>query len=240
MVRLVGSRRGHLQRRNRRGIDIHRSPATEGALALDVPPDTDDFDAEVLASLVAALEVKDRETQGHNRRVAELSVQIGRQLGMTASQLGVLARSGLLHDVGKLGIPVAILHKRGALTESEWKLMKTHPEIGLSIIGRVGRFKRELLAVLYHHERMDGSGYPQGLAGEAIPIEARIVAVADTYDVLTSDRHYRKACDPRDGRRVVRQEAGSHLDPTVVEALLRTLDIRASSPRELGPAFAPT
>src|SRR5712692_9761271 len=88
-------------------------------------------------------------------------------------------------------------------------------------------------------KRMDGSGYPQGLAGEAIPIEARIVAVADTYDVLTSDRHYRKACDPRDGRRVVRQEAGSHLDPTVVEALLRTLDIRASSPRELGPAFAP-
>jgi putative two-component system response regulator len=102
--------------------------------------------------------------------------------------------------------------------------MKTHPEIGVSILGRAGHFKRELLAVLYHHERMDGSGYPHGLSGGAIPIEARIVAVADTYDVLTSDRPYRKARSAADARSVVQQEAGAHLDPKVVAALLTSLD----------------
>jgi putative two-component system response regulator len=143
---------------------------------------------------------------------------------MTASEQRALARAGLLHDVGKLGIPDAILHKHGALKASEWKVMKTHPEIGVSILGRAGHFKRELLAVLYHHERLDGSGYPHGLVGDAIPIEARIVAVADTYDVLASDRPYRKARSQADARCVVEQEAGTHLDPRVVAAFLKTLD----------------
>jgi HD-GYP domain-containing protein (c-di-GMP phosphodiesterase class II) len=101
--------------------------------------------------------------------------------------------------------------------------MKTHPEIGLTILGRIGHLKRELLAVLYHHERIDGSGYPHGLVADAIPLEARIVAVADTYDVLTSDRPYRKACSVNDALCVVRAEAGSHLDRKVVNALLTTL-----------------
>jgi hypothetical protein len=196
----------------------------EAALELEVSVDYEQFDVEVVAALVAAVEVKDRETQGHNRRVAELSVRIGHKLCMTASEQRALARAGLLHDVGKLGIPDAILHKHGALDESEWKVMKTHPEIGVGIMGRAGHFKRELLAVLYHHERMDGSGYPHGLIGEAIPIEARIIAVADTYDVLTSDRPYRKARSRADARRVVETEAGSHLDPKVVDALLKILD----------------
>lgn len=165
----------------------------EAALELGISVDTEQLDVEAVAALVAAVEVKDRETQGHNRRVAERCVRLGRELGMTASEQRALARSGLLHDVGKLGIPDAILHKQGALNESEWVVMKTHPEIGLKILQRCGHFKRELLAVLYHHERIDGSGYPHGLAGDAIPIEARIVAVADTYDVLTSNRAYRKA-----------------------------------------------
>src|SRR4029077_14435588 len=164
------------------------------ALELEVSIDVEEIDFEVIAALVAAVEVKDRETQGHNRRVAQLCVQIGKQLGMSASELRVLARSGLLHDVGKLGIPDAILEKRGPLSESDWVQMKMHPEIGVSILKRGGHFKRELLGVLYHHERMDGSGYPHGLVTEGIPVEARIVAVADTYDVLTSDRPYRRAC----------------------------------------------
>jgi len=178
----------------------------------------------VIAALVAAVEVKDRETQGHNRRVAHLCVQIGRQLGMTATELRVLARTGLLHDVGKLGIPDAILEKQGPLDESESAIMKTHPEIGVAILKRGGHFKRELLGVLYHHERMDGSGYPHGLISDAIPIEARIVAVADTYDVLTTDRPYRHACGGREARRVIQAEAGTHLDPHVVVALMRALD----------------
>jgi cyclic di-GMP phosphodiesterase len=141
---------------------------------------------------------------------------------MNAAELRTLARSGLLHDVGKLGIPDAILHKQAALSAAEWVVMKTHPEIGLRILQRCGHFKRELLAVLYHHERIDGSGYPHGLAGEAIPIEARIVAVADTYDVLTSDRPYRAARSEQEAREIIQAEAGSHLDPRLVAAFLKS------------------
>jgi HD-GYP domain-containing protein (c-di-GMP phosphodiesterase class II) len=195
----------------------------EAALQLQVSVAAEEINVEAVAALVAAVEVKDRETEGHNRRVAEISVQIGRALGMTAPELRALARSGLLHDVGKLGIPDAILHKHGPLTETEWTVMKTHPEIGLRILQRCGHFRRELLAVLYHHERIDGSGYPHGLAGEAIPIEARIVAVADMYDVLTSDRPYRSARNREEARAIVEAEAGRHLDERLVTALLKTI-----------------
>jgi HD-GYP domain-containing protein (c-di-GMP phosphodiesterase class II) len=167
--------------------------------------------------------VKDRESLGHNRRVAQLCVQIGRQLAMTTAELRVLARAGLLHDIGKLAIPDHILDKHAPLDESEWTLMKSHPEIGLSIVGD-SRSRRELLAVLYHHERLDGSGYPYGLGADAIPIEARIVAVADTYDALTSNRPYRKARTPLEARRVVMEEAGRRLDSRVVSAMFAALD----------------
>ena len=207
----------------------------EAALQLEVSVDVEALDVDAVAALVAAVEVKDRETQGHNRRVAELCVQMGRELGMSASELRTLARSGLLHDVGKLGVPDAILHKSGPLSASEWKVVRTHPEIGVGILRRTGCFKRELLAVLYHHERMDGSGYPHGLAGDTIPIEARIVGVADTFDVLTSDRPYRKARSQADARAVVEHEAGSHLDGRLVNALLKSLD-RESLRREAQPA----
>jgi HD-GYP domain-containing protein (c-di-GMP phosphodiesterase class II) len=159
----------------------------------------------------------------HDRRVARLSMEIGRELGMRTPSLEVLGRSGLLHDIGKLAIPPSILQKNGALTDSEWRVMKTHPELGLAILGETGRFTREMLAVLYHHERMDGSGYPHGLAATEIPIDARIVAVADTYDVLTSDRPYRRAFNQSEALRRIFDEAGPHLDPSVVAALVRTL-----------------
>src|SRR5467141_4963004 len=168
--------------------------------------------------------VSDREIRAHNGRVAERVARIGRQLGMTESEQRVLARSGLLHDIGKLALPGSILHKHDPLDDSEWKLMKTHPEVGLKILQWAGHFERSLLAVLYHHERMDGSGYPHGLVGDAIPIEARVVAVADMYDVLTSDRPYRRALTDREAREVLKDEAGPHLDASVVSALLRSLD----------------
>jgi HD-GYP domain-containing protein (c-di-GMP phosphodiesterase class II) len=160
---------------------------------------------------------------GHDRRVAELSRMIGCELGMSPAEQAVLSRAGLLHDVGKLGIPQAILDKQGALTETEWRVMKTHPELGLAILGGTGRITREMLAVLYHHERMDGSGYPHGLAGSQIPIEARIVAVADTFDVLTTDRPYRRAVSPPEALLRVLDDAGPRLDPMVVTALHRML-----------------
>ncbi len=178
--------------------------------------------------------VSDKEIRAHNGRVGDLCVRIGRQLGMTAPELRVLSRSGLLHDIGKLGIPGSILHKHDPLDASEWKLMRTHPEVGLRILQWAGHFERSLLAVLYHHERMDGSGYPHGLVGDAIPIEARVVAVADMYDVLTSDRPYRRHRDEQEARRVLQEEAGPHLDPRMVTALLRSLD---AQPPRLAPAF---
>jgi HD-GYP domain-containing protein (c-di-GMP phosphodiesterase class II) len=167
--------------------------------------------------------VKDRESLGHNRRVAQLCVRIGRQLAMTTAELRVLSRAGLLHDIGKLAIPDQILDKHAPLDAGEWALMRSHPELGLSILGQ-GRSRREMLAVLYHHERMDGSGYPYGLAAESIPIEARIVAAADTYDALTSDRPYRKAVTPMEARKVLVEEAGRRLDARVVSAMFAALD----------------
>ncbi len=193
-------------------------------LELEVGLGIEEIDADAVASLVAAVEVKDRETQGHNRRVAELSVKLGQALDLTVSDLRVVARAGLLHDVGKLGIPDAILHKAGPLDEAEWEVIRGHPQIGTQILTRSGKFKRELLGVLYHHERMDGSGYPHGLKGEAIPIEARIIAVADTFDVITSDRPYRGRRSQADAIAIIRAESGRHLDPDVVAALLEVVE----------------
>ena len=176
------------------------------------------------AVVALGLKVKDREARGHNLRVARLCVSIGRQMSMSASELRLLARAGLMHDIGKLGIPDAVLEKHSPLDESEWILIRAHPEMGLHLLDHAGQSSREVLAVLYHHERLDGSGYPYGLKAEAIPIEARIVAVADTYDALTSDRPYRKACSDGEARRVLVEEAGARLDARAVAALFGALD----------------
>jgi putative two-component system response regulator len=181
------------------------------------------------AVVALGLKVKNGEARAHNLRVARLCVHIGRQMSMSASELRVLARAGLMHDIGKLGIPDAVLGKHSPLDESEWILMRTHPEMGLNLLDRAGQSSREVLAVLYHHERLDGSGYPYGLKAEGIPIEARIVAVADTFDALTSDRPYRKACSRSEARRVLIEEAGSRLDPKAVTALFSALDYDVAS-----------
>ena len=181
------------------------------------------------AVLALGLRVKDREARAHNVRVARLCVHIGRQMSMSAPELRVLARAGLMHDIGKIGIPDSVLLKHDALDESEWTLMRTHPELGLSLLDRVAQSSREMLAVLYHHERLDGSGYPYGLKAEGIPIEARIVAVADTYDALTSHRPYRGARTDGEARRVLVEEARSRLDPRAVDALFTALDLAATA-----------
>ena len=189
------------------------------------------------AVMSLGLRFKDRGARSHNLRVAHLCVHIGRQMSMSAAELRVLARAGLMHDIGKLHIPEAVLGKHSPLDDAEWTLMRAHPEMGLTLLDRAGQSSREVLAVLYHHERLDGSGYPYGLKAEAIPIEARIVAVADTYDALTSDRPYRKATSNAEARRVLIAEAGTRLDSRAVAALMGVLG-RDMDPWDRAPRMA--
>lgn len=175
---------------------------------------------ETIAALAAATEAKDLYTRGHTVRVAEKAVALGKALRLPNEKLRVLARAGLLHDIGKLGIPDSILLKPGPLTNEEFLAVKEHPRLGLEILERVGSLEREIKAIRGHHERMDGKGYPDGLAGDQIPIEARVLAVADVCDSLSVDRPYRKAMPMQRVRATLQREAGSHLDSQVVDVCL--------------------
>ncbi len=171
-----------------------------------------------------AVELRDQETAGHTRRVTELALKLGRELGLGAHELEDLRRGAILHDVGKLAIPDAILLKPGPLSPDEWETMKQHPLHAYEWLRDIPFLRRALKVPLYHHERWNGSGYPHGLAGEAIPFLARIFAVADVFDALTSDRPYRPAWPVDKAIGYLREEAGRQFDPQVVEAFLRLLE----------------
>ena len=165
-----------------------------------------------LLGLANALEAKDPYTHGHSERVARLAQQLGRRLGCSSDQRRLIAQAGLLHDLGKIGVPEGILRKPGPLTEKEWAAMRRHPLTGAQILAPLEFFANGALIVRHHHEREDGSGYPDGLAGERIPIGARIVAVADVYDALTSERPYRPALTHAVALERLATEAGRTLD----------------------------
>lgn len=177
-----------------------------------------------LAALGDALDLRDTETQDHSRRVAELAVIIGSEMGLPEAELKALWRGALIHDVGKIGVPDHILYKPGPLTTDDWRLMVRHPEWGARILARVEFLADALPVVLYHHEWFDGSGYPAKLAGEAIPLIARIFAVADSFDALTSDRPYRAALTPKQARVEIQRQVGTHFDPAVVAAFESVFD----------------
>ncbi|MEW5764150.1 MAG: PAS domain S-box protein [Acidobacteriota bacterium] len=168
-----------------------------------------------------ALELRDQETQGHTRRVAEMTLDLARALGIPEADLAHVRRGALLHDIGKMGIPDGILLKPGPLTDSEWEIMKRHVTYAQELLHPI-EFLRPALDIPYgHHERWDGGGYPRGLKGEEIPLAARIFAVVDAWDALTSDRPYRKAWKPERVRAYLREESGVRFDPRVVEAFLK-------------------
>jgi HD-GYP domain-containing protein (c-di-GMP phosphodiesterase class II) len=181
---------------------------------------------EALRSLVRAVEVKDTYTHGHSQRTARLAVELGLSMGLAPDQLRVIARGAYLHDVGKIGIPDSILNKPDALTPEEWAVIKTHPQLGYELASAAPSLGEALPVILHHHERVDGLGYPGGLEGNAIPLEARVVAVADVWDALTSDRAYRKGWSPEMALAHIRDGAGTHFDPQVVEALVRVIGCR--------------
>ncbi len=176
---------------------------------------------DTLKALVTALEVRDVETEGHSERVVSYALRIARQMKITDTKfLWILERGALLHDIGKIGIPDAILRKKTKLTEEERKKIQSHVIIGYKILNSVEFLRDASKLVLYHHERWDGKGYPEGLKGEEIPLEARIFAVADAFDVMTSNRPYKKAVSIEEARDEIRREAGRQFDPEVVKAFL--------------------
>lgn len=164
-----------------------------------------------------ALEIRDRETQGHTKRVTDLTLQIARRMKFDDETLKHIHRGVLLHDIGKLGIPDEILRKPGPLTEKETQIMRLHPQIAHELLKPIDYLKPALNIPRYHHEKWDGSGYPHGMKGEEIPLEARIFAVVDVFDALTHNRVYRKAMKIEEAIEYIRSESGKHFDPAVVE-----------------------
>ncbi len=174
---------------------------------------------DTLRSLASAIDAKDPSTHGHSQRVADLSLAIGRELGLDARRLEALAYGGLLHDIGKIGVPGAILHKAEALSESELAQMRAHPVIGADILRGVEFLGDAAPAVRSHHERWDGTGYPDRLAGEAIPLVARIVNAADTFDACTWPRPYQATMSAQEALEVVARLRCKQVDPAVCDAL---------------------
>ena len=171
-----------------------------------------------LLGLANALEAKDADTRGHSERVAELSRRIAVVVGLDGDDVAAVGEAGLLHDIGKIGVPEPTLRKPGPLSPDEWQAMRRHPMVGAQIVAPFDVFARSAPFIRHHHERWDGSGYPDGLAGHAIPLGARIVAVADVFDALTSTRPYRAALGPAAALAHLIGEAGRTLDEHVVAA----------------------
>jgi len=172
-------------------------------------------------ALAAAIDAKDPYTRGHSQRVAQISLEIAKEMGQSPSEQQKVNIAALLHDVGKIGIEDHILKKPSQLTDEEYGVIKQHPRWGAMIMGHITQLKEVVPAIQHHHERLDGSGYPEGLAGDQIPLLARIIAVADTFDAMTTDRLYQKGMEPQFVVSKLHEWKGSRYDPTVVDAMTR-------------------
>jgi len=168
-----------------------------------------------------ALDLRDKETEGHTQRVTEMTMKLACAMGLTDDQLTPLYRGALLHDIGKMGIPDSILLKPGPLTEEEWTIMRRHPGYAYQMLAPITYLRPALDIPHSHHEKWDGTGYPHGLKGEEIPLAARIFAVADVWDAMRSDRPYRQGWPEAQVREHIRSLAGTHFDPQVVDVFLK-------------------
>jgi HD-GYP domain-containing protein (c-di-GMP phosphodiesterase class II) len=177
-----------------------------------------------LLALSEAIEARDPYTRGHSVRVSSLALEVGRRLELDQARLEVLRLGGMLHDVGKLVIRDAVLQKPGPLTPDERAEIEVHPAVGARLVGLIRPLRAALPAVLYHHERWDGHGYPSGCGGASIPLESRILSVVDSYDAMTSDRPYRRALTAELAAQEVVRCAGSQFDPEVALAFLEVLE----------------
>jgi HD-GYP domain-containing protein (c-di-GMP phosphodiesterase class II) len=216
-----------------------RSRALVGDLrAADLVASEEAFLGARVRALMLRLAEKDASTEEHTRRVARLAVELGEELGLSPARLRDLATGGLLHDIGKLSLPTAILQKPAALDDDEYDLVKLHPERGRDLLAELGGFDESVTRlVLDHHERLDGSGYPRGIGGDELDLATRILAVCDVYDALVSDRVYRRAWSRDEALALLRREARSGFDPRCVAALERVVGGVEPEPG-LRPVFA--
>lgn len=190
---------------------------------------------EALDALVGAAEAKDRHMRGHSSRVAEIALRVGLRLDLGPDELRGLAQGAFLHDIGKVGVPDEVLHKRGRLTREDWSWIEQHPIIGGEMAGRAPSLSDSLAVIRHHHERWDGSGYPDRLSGEGIPISARIASIADVWDALTSDRSYRPAWPVDRALAHIGSAAGRLFDPEAVEAFFDLLSDQGLWPERTRP-----
>ena len=229
------------------GVDLSRTGASRtlaGDLsAADLVRAEEAFLGARVRALLIDLERKDASTEQHTRRVALRAVQVGEVLGLSPSRMRALAVGGLLHDIGKLGVPGAILGKPGALSDAEFAEIKRHPQAGHALLGDLGGFPEAVRRlVLDHHERLDGKGYPRGIGAAELDLETRVLTVCDVYDALVSDRVYRAAWPRPAALELLRDETNTAFDPRCVAALERVLEREAPDPPfvlELVPAPAP-
>ncbi len=199
-------------------------------MAFKVLTELHDGTRQLLENMADAVDLRDPYTGGHSRRVTEYSAAILRELGLTGPEVDLIVAAARVHDIGKIGIPDAVLNKPGRLTDEERAVMETHPVHGEVLLRRHRDFARGLEIVRHHHESWDGTGYPDGLAGATIPFGARVVAVADGFDAMTSDRPYRKGMPVEKAATILRQGRGTQWDAAIVDAFLRTLPAPAEEP----------
>ncbi len=181
---------------------------------------------EIIAGWARALDLRDQQAEGHTKRVAEWVVRLGRMLGMPDDALVHVYRGSLLHDIGTMLVPDSVLLKPGPLTDEEWQIMRRHPVYAYALLSPVSHLRPALEIPYCHHEKWDGTGYPRQLKGDQIPLPARIFSVVDVWDVLCSDRPYRKSWTHEEAREYVCEHIGKDFDPQVVEMFL-TMDLKA-------------
>jgi HD-GYP domain-containing protein (c-di-GMP phosphodiesterase class II) len=191
------------------------------------------FSAGMIEALAQSIEIRDSYTSGHCQRVSDMSVHIGERMGLEQQDLMFLKWSATLHDIGKIGIPEYILNKEDKMTPDEYEVMKQHPVLGEKILNGIAHADRILGGVMHHHERLDGKGYPYGLSGDDIGLQARIIAVSDVWDALTSKRSYRDAMTHHEALNIMESGRGTQFDPVVLDHFLELLqkDIFPKRPR---------
>jgi hypothetical protein len=179
---------------------------------------------DMVETLMGVIEARDNFTGGHSVKVCEYSVKLAKKIGLSDDEISNIMKASILHDIGKMGIPDNILLKPGSLSKDEYNTIMTHPEIGCSILSRVRGLEDILPLILYHHERVDGTGYPYGLRGDKIPIGARIIAIADAYDAMTSNRPYRKALVKKEAKKRLLEASGTQFDPELVNKFMEIIE----------------